>query len=182
MHFNLAPQGSRGKYTVLREAEDLGSVKPFFFILWKYSDCSGKGHMPEKMDFLPEIGANSLSLLSVLILQDNFLPQISLPASKGHTGCVGSGFICLRLSYQNYTAATGLRPAVGNTLKQTPLPAAAPSLWATCLHSSCWQGCLLALPIPVQVPPGSPRCPASPHVPWLCPPHCLGFRWFDDTS
>jgi len=99
LHFNLAPQASSRKYTVLRKAEHVGSVKPFFVLL-KYSDCPGKGHMPEKMGFLPEIGASSLSLLSVLTLQDNSLLPTSLLASKGHAACVRCGFKGLRLSYQ----------------------------------------------------------------------------------
>lgn len=129
--------------------------------------------MPEKMGFLPEIGAKSLSLLSVLALQDNSFPQISLPASKGHAGCVGSGFICLRLTYQNYTVANEVQqPAVTNTFKQAPLPAATPSLWT---HSSSGQGCLLAWPIPAQVPPSSPTTRLPPVCPGSAPHAALAF-------
>lgn len=162
--------------TVLRKAEDLVSVKLFFFILWKYSHF----HIPEKINFLPEMGANSLSRFSALTLQDNSLPQISLPASEGHAGRVRSGFICLRLSYQNYTVAIEVQPAVTNTHKQAPLPAAALSLWTMCLHSRSRQR--VSWPLHLRLGPSwQPPPPASPCAPWLCPPCCLGFRWFCDT-
>lgn len=73
LHLNLAPQARSGNHTLLTQAEDLGSVKPFY-ILWKYSDFCGKGHGPLKRCFLREIGVNSRLLLSGLILQDNTPP------------------------------------------------------------------------------------------------------------
>lgn len=145
----------------------MGSVKPFFSILLKYSDCSGKGHMPEKMGFLPEISANSL-LLSVLTLQDNSLSRISLPVSKGHAGCVGSGFICLKLSYQNYTGATAVQPAVTNTLKQGLFPAAAHSFWTTAAAGRGVSWPSPSLPKSLLAAPTTwlhPACPDSaPHT------------------
>ena len=56
LHFNFAPHRF---------------LKPFFFILYKYSDCASKGYMLENMGFWSEVDASSMALLSVHTQQDH---------------------------------------------------------------------------------------------------------------
>lgn len=90
---------------------------------------------------------------------------ISLPASKGHTGCVRHGCTCARLSYQNYTVATEVHNLLLQTLSIKPHSLLLSLSLCDCIAVA--GRCLLAFSFLVRsLPAGSatwlpPTCPGS---------------------
>lgn len=166
-HLNLSPQARSGNHSLLRQADDLDSVKPFY-ILWKYSDFCGKGNVPLQMCFLPELVVSPLLLLSVLTLQDKAAPIPAYQPVKVTQAVWDTvSFTCLRLSCQNYTLATEVHSLLLQTpsIKSHSLLLSLPS--GPCVCTAGAGRCLLALSFLVRSRPAgsatwlSPICPGS---------------------